>query len=526
MSNAKSKSDSFILDLQLKVSPSQEKILLVRLDCARQLYNAVLSEALSRLKLMRESKAYQVARMMPKIFVSSKPSENNKVKVKEINNPERAQTFKDLNKKFEFNEYSLHAFAAITKNACHIGDHLDINTCQKIATRVWSAVQQFAFGKRGKPRFKGWNQFDSVEGKTNTQGIKWRENQVVWSGLKLPALFDPKDKYGVQAHGLDCPTKYVRIVRRKLAGQNRFYVQLVQEGRPKRKEKNKIGETVVGLDLGPSTIAAVSVDDAFLGAFCAQLEPIQKEVRRIQRRLNRSRRAFNPEAFNSNGTIKKGVRLKKSNAYRQDKVRLEEVSRRLAAYRKALQGQMANRVLTMGKFINLEKLSYRAWQRMFGKSVGFRAPGMFVSMLRRKAESAGGVVNEFPVRNRLSQTCHQCGTAEKKALSKRWHHCDCGIHAQRDLYSAFLAMNVVGDDLDMRQAVQAWPGAEPLLCHAMSRCDQTMIGEVRFASFGLNRSRNGLHGEEGSVQDKAEDVVACLGASESFGESCSTAFRT
>jgi len=505
MSNAKSKSDSFILDLPLKVSPSQEKILLVRLDCARQLYNAVLSESLRRLKLMRESKAFRqnIKRQKSKL---------------------RAQVFRDLNEAFEFREYNLHSFAVKVKNGCHIGDHLDVHVCQKVATRVWNAVQEFAFGKRGKPRFKSWNQFDSIEGKTNTQGIKWREDRVIWSKLELPAIFDPRDYYGVQAHGLACPTKYVRIVRRKLAGQNRFYAQLVQGGRPKTKYEAK--NAVVGLDLGPSTIAAVSTENAFLDPFCEQLEPIQREVRRLQRRLDRSRRAFNPEAFNPNGTIKKGVRLKKSNAYLRDRSRLEELNRRLASYRKALQGRLANRVLAMGKFINLEKLSYRAWQRVFGKSVGFRAPGMFVSMLRRKAESAGGVVNEFPVRNRLSQTCHQCGTVEKKALSKRWHHCDCGIHAQRDLYSAFLAMNVVGDDLDMRQAVQVWPGAEPLLCHAMLRCDQTMIGEVRFASFGLNRSRNGLHGEEGSMQDKAEDVVACLGASESFGESCSTAFRT
>lgn len=36
-------------------------------------------------------------------------------------------------------------------------------------------------------------------------------------------------------------------------------------------------------------------------------------------------------------------------------------------------------------------------------------------MLRRKAESAGGVVNDFPVRNRLSKVCHQCESRKKKA---------------------------------------------------------------------------------------------------------------
>jgi hypothetical protein len=55
--------------------------------------------------------------------------------------------------------------------------------------------------------------------------------------------------------------------------------------------------------------------------------------------------------------------------------------------------------------------------------------------------SAGAEAVEFPTRTtRLSQVGHHCGTVEKKPLSQRWHDCDCGIAAQRDLYSAFLAM--------------------------------------------------------------------------------------
>ncbi len=57
------------------------------------------------------------------------------------------------------------------------------------------------------------------------------------------------------------------------------------------------------------------------------------------------------------------------------------------------------------------KLSYRALQRQYGKSVSMRAPGRFVSALRRKAASAGGGVSEFsPVATRLSQVCHGCGS--------------------------------------------------------------------------------------------------------------------
>jgi putative transposase len=113
--------------------------------------------------------------------------------------------------------------------------------------------------------------------------------------------------------------------------------------------------------------------------------------------------------------------------------------RRLAEGRKTAQGALANRVLGMGDVFQVEKVSIRAFQRAFGRSVGRRAPGMFVERLSRKAESAGGKVIAFPTKTTaLSQVC-QCGRRAKKPLSLRWHECPCGVSAQRDLYSAHLA---------------------------------------------------------------------------------------
>jgi hypothetical protein len=56
MSKTKSATDSFNHELPLVVNPGDKKTLLIRLDCARQLYNACLGEVFRRLNLMRESK--------------------------------------------------------------------------------------------------------------------------------------------------------------------------------------------------------------------------------------------------------------------------------------------------------------------------------------------------------------------------------------------------------------------------------------------------------------------------------------
>jgi putative transposase len=146
--------------------------------------------------------------------------------------------------------------------------------------------------------------------------------------------------------------------------------------------------------------------------------------------MDRSLRATNPDNYNENVTIKSGKKHWVFSAqYRALKAMLTELQRVLAATRKRSHGKLANEILKLGTDIKTEKLSYEAFQRIFGKSVSRRAPGMFMVMLRHKAENAGGRIIEFPTRStKLSETCH-CGEVTKKPLSKRQHVCACGADA-------------------------------------------------------------------------------------------------
>jgi transposase len=488
----KPKTQSFVLELPLSASVSEESTLLARLESARQVLNACLGESLRRLALLRQSKAFRAARAIPKGF-------------------ERNLAFKKANEDHGFREYDLHAYAAQFGHSW-IGEHLDSLTIQALASRVFRAAQRHAFGKAGRPRFKNYGQVDSVEGKNNSAGIRWRDGRIEWNGLSLRAMIDMEDP--IVAHGLMHKVKYTRIVRRKLNGKDRFFAQLVLEGEPFRKPEHKIGNAVIGLDQGPSTIAAVSPEAGFAlkETVCEELDARQAEIRRLQRKIDRQRRANNPDNYNPDGTFKKGRRTWKSSPrMRKTAARLREVRRRQSAHRKSLQGRKINGLLEVGNKFKVEKVSKKAWQRMFGRSVSHRAPGMFLDRLVHKAESAGGWANHFPTRTtRLSQVCH-CGAEVRKRLSDRRHACPrCGIDCDRDLYSAFLASCVEDGRLDAGRAEKLWLGVDALLRAASSLWYQQAKGG-RKPSHAVETRRQSLSPvESGTNCGEAHDVVVPL----------------
>lgn len=496
----KSGTPSFILELPLKTTPAHESIILVRLNAGRQLYNACLSECLKRLDLLRQSKEYQIT-------------------IKLSKGKERTEAFKNLNRKFEFTEYDIHHYACMVRNSW-IKEHINIHIAQKLASRAFKAVQKKAFGKAKHVRFKSKNQFDTLEGKNNQTGLIFKENTLHWSGIEISCIIDENNDVIVYGLNPEHRIKYCRIVRRKINSKNRFYIQLILEGMPYHNLKHKIGCEEIGLDVGPSTIAIVGDTKAELKQFCSDIVLKQKEKRKLQRKLNRQRRSSNPQNYNKNGTIKKSKkRWNKSNQYNKTSNEIAELDRKLAAHRRSLHGKDINDIIAMGTKINTEKISYKSWQKNFGKSVLMRAPSMFMGRLKQKAENAGGYLNEFSTYNtKLSQICHICNVAVKKPLSQRWHTC-CDINMQRDLYSAFLSkcVDVNTNTLDIAKARTLWPGLEPVLSETILRVSQSASSGICPASFGLkNQRQSGSSVKPRATIIKAMDVV--IHSDESHGE--------
>ncbi len=150
----------------------------------------------------------------------------------------------------------------VSNQSSWIAEKLDSNTQQTIANRAFKASEKIIFGRAKKVRYKVPSRFKSVEGKTNKQGIRWKNNQLVWGSLKLNAIIEQNNL--VIQHGLKSQVKYVRLLWRELNGKRRWYFQLICLGEPYQKPKNYVSQGVIGLDLNISNIAFVGDNHAGL----------------------------------------------------------------------------------------------------------------------------------------------------------------------------------------------------------------------------------------------------------------------
>jgi IS605 OrfB family transposase len=94
--------------------------------------------------------------------------------------------------------------------------------------------------------------------------------------------------------------------------------------------------------------------------------------------------------------------------------------------------------------IYVEKLNIRGMVRNhpLAKAISDAGWGLFLSVLRAKAASAGRVVVEVNPAS-TSQTCSGCGVLVPKALKDRWHSCPyCDLSLYRDQNAAIRVLQV------------------------------------------------------------------------------------
>lgn len=419
---------NFVVEFPLKTEKYQEDILNKRFEIGRQIYNSLVNVTQKRYKEMIKTKKYR--ELMSSLTGDKKTDKEIR---KQIN---------DIHKQYDMSEYSFHKDVKMMQK--HFKDNIDSFTAQKIATALWKSYEKFLYGNGKKVYYKKYGTLDSLEGKSNGSGIRFKDDMIFWNGLEIPVIIDYNNYYEYQA--MQCKICYNRIVRKFIKNKYKYYVQIVFKGNPPVKVdnetgeiKHRIGDGDVGLDIGTRTIAIASQSDVKILELVDRIQNIENQKRRILRKMDRSKRSTNPDNYNEDGTIKKQGNKKviwnKSNHYIKYQNELRELYRKQAAIRKYQHECLANYIISLGNKVYVEKMNFAGLQRRvkktekndkgkfkrkkrFGKSLANKAPSMLLTIINRKLGYYGEQLIKIDTSEaKASQFNHFDGTYTKKSLS-------------------------------------------------------------------------------------------------------------
>lgn len=191
----------------------------------------------------------------------------------------------------------------------------------------------------------------------------------------------------------------------------------------------------VGVDLGIKYLAVTSDGEIFDNP-----KPLQSALRklaRLQRKLDRQRRANNPDNYNENGTVKNGP---KEWVWSENMKRTQEqVSRlhfRVACIRNEASHTLTTAIAQQYGIIGIEDLNIKGMMqnRKLSKAIGDAALYEKRRQLEYKAKWNGGLVVPVGKWFASSKTCNACGEikADLKLSDREWTCDNCGSINHRD----------------------------------------------------------------------------------------------
>ncbi len=442
----KSKSPSFVLTLKLNTTADDERVLSRRFYCAFLMKNRLIQYSRKCLSSMKQDKKYRALMAERKTLID---------KTDALSKKRKAAIGKELSRirmYYGLSEYQFHDWISIQQH--RYKSHIDSLTAQKIATAVWQSVESCLYRKGRTIHFQKLDAMYSLEGKNNASGIRFKNGRLHWNELVIQPQFRKGDWYARES--LKHKVKYCRIKRMTIGTTYHYYLELILEGIPPQKHEAADGR--VGIDPGTSSEAVFSKNGCILAELANDRADIQSRINMLSRKLDRSRRANNPDNYNSDGTIKKGhKKWNISKTYKNTRMRLKALRRKNAAMVKQSEEILANDILiNHGTDIITEKMDYKALQlkakedtisiktgkhrsrKRYGKSLSKHAPARFLNILERKLAYINKTINYVDTwKFKASQYDHVVGGFEKVSLNSRSKFVGTD-KVQRDLYSAFL----------------------------------------------------------------------------------------
>lgn len=464
------------LTLHLNTTKSDETELNRRFHAAAHLYNVMVKHANIQIVRIRHDHAYMMV-LHDYLDLKKKKTltdwEERRLEV--VTN-----RLSELRREYGLTECAFQSYLKVSGK--QFKKLLTSQQVQVIASRVWRGTASVLFGNGKKLHYKKFMDVDTIGSKSLSNGIDFdRDTMTIsWLGLEISCKVPKKESDQVYlAHALDAKISYCTLKRMMFPNGWHYYVVItLQDNAPKKIESAGIG--TMGIDPGVSTIAAVSDTRVVLSELAPKAKDYNLKIAKIQQALERSKRASNPDNFNSDGTVKKGIVNPKtgkreklkwtfSKHYFALRRKLKSLFRQKSAYIKTSHLTLINSLLKNSKNFFIESMNWTALakrakkterqekesvvakkdgttrtvhkykkKKRFGKSISDRSPGLFVTLLKQKASLYGGKVIEIDTSSfKASQYDHIANEFHKVPLSQRFKTVG-EIEVQRDLYSAFL----------------------------------------------------------------------------------------
>lgn len=425
-----------VVTLPLKTEIWQEDVLNKRFELCRKIYNNMLHYELKQLNKAMNDKRYRDAKAVINEVYKLSNEKEKKERKKSEEFKEAAKITNDILKEYGLTEYGFTA-EVLKQREVYKTNIPSVVASLSVAKPMWAAMDKKLFGNGNALHYKKKDTWRSMasDGKSGIRLVNADEktvlhregNEKLWVKMSvphgktvlIPVMIDPKDSY--KAEMLDRNVKIVRITRKFCKTKYHYYVQLTVEGAPAIRYdkdgnlKNPVGHGKVGMyiDTTSVTLALPNGDVQYISL--KSDGKTAAKIAELQRYMEASRRAMNPDNYNEDGTIKKGIwedgRIRRlhwveSNGYKCAKQKLRNLYRVESENRTLVRQVLANQILSYGDEIVVNDYAFQSAamrkkvkneatgevekHKKAGKAIGENAPATLVMLIESKLKAKAG----------------------------------------------------------------------------------------------------------------------------------------
>ena len=441
---------TYTYTLKLKTNNKIKKELNKRLQKGAAVYSETLKELLDRERRLKRDPLYKQAYKLDK-------------------GKERNAILNELDKKYKLSQFDAMTIANKKRKDLCLEAYIPNKVSQCLGDRAYLAFKKKHFVVNNTSKVIRPKMIDSLVSPANT-GIRIKNGKVYYGVtgkwkthlLEIPVVYK-NDEYEQEI--LRGKIVQNRILKKIQNGKEHFYLQMIlkAEVAPRKYDTSDMFGNV-GIDTGTSTVAISSYYETKLEELAPGIDRQEKEIARLQRKLDRQRRANNPQNYNGDGTIVRGKKTwTYSKKYYQTKNKLRKLKTKQAETRTLAHKTLANEIVGLGDRFVVEQMSFAGLQKRaketkvnektnkfqskkrFGATIGHRAPATLISMIEQKCKSQGKTFIKADTKSvKASQFDHLTEEYTKHSLSTRVKFVG-DDKVQRDLYSAFLLAHVEDD---------------------------------------------------------------------------------